>query len=144
LPEKHIMVALPPHLSHVMQAIDVCWAPSFKIAYRRSLKAHIKGGALVRAYSLLGPAARTGLRSKAGDSRVSIAFAVVDAATTATVTSLTSDAFSATGLFPVDVRKPLGSKCVRACDDDVERQREALDPDQLHTGSRVLTAPAFL
>jgi hypothetical protein len=75
---------------------------------------------------------------------MSIAFAVVDAATTATLTFLTSDAFSATGLFPVDVRKPLGSKCVRACDDDVERQREALDPDHLHTGSRILTAPAFL
>jgi hypothetical protein len=144
LAEKHIIVAtLPPHLTHVMQPIDACWARSFKTAYRQFLKAYIREDALVRAYSLLGPTARTGARSKARDSRVSIAFAVVDTATMATVTFLTSHAFSATVLFPVDVRRPPGSKYVRACDDDVERQWEALKPDQLHTGSGVLTVPAF-
>jgi hypothetical protein len=33
---------------------------------------------------------------------------------------------------------------VRPCDDDVEREREALKPHLVHTGSRVLTYPAFL
>jgi hypothetical protein len=63
---------------------------------------------------------------------------------TATVTFLTSHAFSATGLFPVHVRKLLGNRYGGAYDEIVERQREALKPDHLHTGSPVLTAPAFL
>jgi hypothetical protein len=114
LAEKHIiMVTLPPHLTHVMQPIDVCRARSFKTAYRRFLKAYIRVDSLVRAYSLLRPAARTGAPSNARDSRVSIAFAVVDAARTATVTLIASHGFSATGLFPFDVSKPLACKYER-------------------------------
>jgi hypothetical protein len=53
LAEKHILVVtLPPHLTHVMQPIDVCWARSFKTAYRRFLKAYIKEDALVRVYDM--------------------------------------------------------------------------------------------
>jgi hypothetical protein len=63
---------------------------------------------------------------------------------TATVTFLTSHAFSATGLFLVHVRKLLGNRYVRAYDEIVERQREARKSDHLHTGSRVPTGPAFL
>jgi hypothetical protein len=113
-------------------------------AYRRYLKACIKEDALVRAFSLLGPAARTGARSNASDSRVSIAFAVVDAAKIATMTFIAGHGFSATGLFPFDLRKPLGRKYVRPCHDDVDRKREALKPHLLHTGSRALTDLAFL
>jgi hypothetical protein len=51
LAEKNINVlTLPPHLTHVLRPIDVCWARSFKAAYRRFLKAYIKEDALVRAY----------------------------------------------------------------------------------------------
>jgi hypothetical protein len=145
LPKNHsIAVSLPPHLTHVMQPIDVCRARSFKASYRHFLKAYTKEDVLVRSYSLLGRAAQTGARSTAGDSRVSIAFAIVDAAKTATVTFIASHCFSVTGLFPFDARKPLGSKYVRACDDDVEGGHEAMRSHLLRTGSRILTAPAFL
>ena len=99
---------------------------------------------MLRAYVLLGPAARAGTRTLARDSRVSIAFAVVDAARTATVTFIASHAFSATGLFPFDASKPMGSKYVRQSEEDVERDEESRKPHLPHTGSRVLTNPAFL
>jgi hypothetical protein len=139
-----ILVTLPPHLTHIMQPVDVCWARSFKTAYRRFLRRWIDEDALTRAYSLLGPPARRGPRTKARDSRVSIAFAVADAALSATVALHSSHAFSTTGLVPFDARNPLRSKYVRDCEQDVEREEELKRPQDLHTGSRVLTSPDFM
>jgi hypothetical protein len=123
LAEKNIIVVtLPPRLTHVLQPIDVCRARSFTSSYRRFLKVWIKEDASIRAYSLLGLASLIGARSKAGESRASIAFAVVDAAKAATVIFTASRGFSVTGSFPFDVREPLGRKCV-PCDDGMERER---------------------
>jgi hypothetical protein len=69
LAENHIMLVTPlPHPTHVMQPIDVCWARSFKTAYRRLIRSYIEEEAAVRACSLLGPAARTSAWSNARDS----------------------------------------------------------------------------
>jgi hypothetical protein len=61
----------------------------------------------------------------------------------ATATFIAGHGFSATGLFPFDVRKPLACEYVRPCDDD-ESQRESQKPRLLPTGSRVLTDPALM
>ena len=73
-----------------------------------------------------------------------MAFAATDAAREATSTFNSSHAFSATGLIPYNVEKPLASRYVRPIDEDVERMEEAKSPHRLHTGSRVLTTPEFL
>ena len=145
LAANHIhVVTLPPHLTHIMQPVDVCWARSFKTAYGRCLRTWVKESSLEMAYAQLPPAARRGRRSAARDSRVSIAFAAADAARVATTTFNASHAFSAAGLVPFRPEKALSSQYVRNCEADVEREEEAKRPHLLHTGSRVLTSPEFL
>ena len=138
------VVTLPPHLTHIMQPVDVCWARAFKTAYGHWLRRYLKEGGLERAYAQLPPAASRGRRTAARDSRVCVAFAAADAAKAATSTFNASHAFAAAGLIPFNAEKPLASQYVRNCDADVERQEEAKTPLRIHTGSRVLTSPEFL
>jgi hypothetical protein len=68
------VVTLPPHLTHIMQPVDVCWARALKTEYGRCLRKWLAPEALARASAMLPPAASQG-RSAARDSRVVIAFA---------------------------------------------------------------------
>jgi hypothetical protein len=145
LAAAHIrVVTLPPHLTHIMQPMDVCWARAFKTEYGRYLRTWVVPDALDRAYWQLPPAAAISRRTAARDSRVCIAFASVDAARAATSTFNASHGFSAAGLVPFNVGKPLASQYVRDCEEDVERAEEAKHPGRIHTGSRVLTSAEFL
>jgi hypothetical protein len=141
---NHIhVVTLPPHLTHIMQLVDVCWAWAFETEYGRCLRKWLAPEALARAYAMLPPAASRG-RSAARDSRVVIALASADAARIATSSFNAAHAFSVAGLVPCNVEKPLARRYVGPCDADVEREMEAKNPARLHTGSRMLTMLEFL
>jgi hypothetical protein len=145
LAAAHIhVVSLPPHLTHIMQPVDVCWAQGFKTEYGRYLKKWLNPTALERAYWQLPDAVAIRRRTATRDSRVCIAFASVDAARGATSTFNASHAFCAAGLVPFNANKPLASQYVRDCEEDVERAGEAKHPGRIHTGSRLLTSADFL
>jgi hypothetical protein len=134
LAAAHIhVVTLPPHLSHIMQPVDVCWARAFKTEYGRYLRKWLVPAALDRAFCQLPLAATLGRRTAARDSRVCIAFASVDAARAATSTFNASHAFSAAGLVPFNAGKPLASQHFRDCEEDVDRAEEAKHPGRTHT-----------
>jgi hypothetical protein len=111
LAANHIhVVTLPPHLTHHMQPIDVCWARAFKTAYGRWLRKWLQLGALERAYAQLPPAASRGQGTAARDSRVCIAFDASDAAKGAPSTFNASHAFAVAGLVPFNVERPLPAR----------------------------------
>jgi hypothetical protein len=145
LASNHIhLVTFPPHLTHILQPVDVCWARVFKTWYGRYIRKWLEENALTQAYAQLPPAARRGRRTKARDSRVCLAFAAADAARVETTTFNASHAFSVAGLVPFRVEKALASQYVRDCATDVELEEEARKLPLLHTGSKVLTSPESL
>jgi hypothetical protein len=144
LASNHIhLVTFPPHLTHILQPVDVCWARVFNTRYGRYIGKWLEGNALAQAYAHPPPAARRGRRTKARDSRVCIAFASAEAARVAT-TFNASHAFSVAGLVPFRVEKALAHQYVRDCATDVERGEEAKKPQLLRTSSKVLTSPEVL
>jgi hypothetical protein len=134
LAANHIhVVTLPPHLTHIMQPVDVRWARAFKAAYGRWLTKWLRLGALERAHSRLAPAAFRGQTTASGDSRVCISLAASDAAKGVTSTFNASHAFAAAGLVSSNVERPFW----RNCETDIEREDEAGTPHRIHTGSPV-------
>jgi hypothetical protein len=80
------VVTLPPHSTHIMQPVGVSWAGAFSTECGWDFRQQLLIGALERACTPL-PVAPSRGRSVAGDSWVTIPFATIDAAGSATSTS---------------------------------------------------------
>jgi hypothetical protein len=121
--ERNIMVmAFPPHLTHILQPVDVAWASRFKSQFRDSRR-HWREARITSYLSLL-------LGRDQADTtptmltRTLVVGAAVDAAQSAAIRSVCTAGFVVSGLVGREGRfpstDPLSSAYVRPSEDDLE------------------------
>jgi hypothetical protein len=91
-------VILPPHLTHVMQPIDVSWARSFKAFLRDWLSRNNQPDRREDHFRRLGLSLAGAGQGQITQAR--IVFSLIDAAHLATTMGLAAAAFRLCGLFP--------------------------------------------
>ena len=136
------VITFPPHLTHILQPVDVAWARRFKSQFRDSFRNWRKdmGVATLRRYlAVEGTLSATMLR------RGQIVAAAVDAATSSRTRYVCATAFAVAGLVSgtgeFSPELPLQSKYVHESDDDPELVAKRADTrKRVFISSRVLTS----
>jgi hypothetical protein len=138
-----LYISFPPHMTHLMQPIDVSWARSFKTFFSLRFFDYQKDPDLVK--RLLG---FFGGMTAARKLRGEMVLAMVDAAHQATTASLCCNAFKVCGLLPWNPAQVLRMRSVThwvgardAVGADPEADDRARRPNVFHAGSRNLTSP---
>ena len=137
-----MVITFPPHLTHVLQPVDVAWARRFKSQFRDSLRSW-SGHHLTSSFRLT--LKLDGDLSQAMYRRAEIVGAAIDAAHSATTRSVCVAAFAVAGLVNGDgdfsPDHPLASVYVRQSDEDPEQDaRVKQGRKRVFISSRVLTS----
>ena len=139
-----LVITFPPHLTHVLQPVDVSWARRFKSLFVQFFRSWGKEDLQPFLRSLLNP---TRELSAVMLKRGQIVAAACEAAQGATQMSLCMRAFLTTGLADHEggfgPERPLSSDYVRLSDEDPERDRPPA-PGRLPISSRLITDPEFV
>jgi hypothetical protein len=130
------VITFPTHMTHVLQPIDVAMVRPFKARLKLSHRRFTKDPSSCVLYPSLDV-------TKMRDKRIILVHAVIDALAACSL-GVAAAGFRATGLFPINVNKPLSSPYVRVAPNDPEREDVARRPNALHTGSTVVTKKRFL
>jgi hypothetical protein len=130
-----MVITFPPHLTHVMQPVDVSWARSFKAAFTRWLHQLQKDND----FRLFWCA--TGTPNDAQWLRSCVVGAAIGAADQASNIVLCMKAFAQTGLAPIfSPDRVLESRYLRDAVIDQEEIERAAKPNRLFMSSRILTS----
>ena len=137
------VVTFPPHLTHVLQPVDVSWARSFKAKFVDLFRTWSSPDLEPFLISRLHP---TRELSAVMLQRGQIVAAACEAVSKTTCASLCMRAFITTGLSDhvgrFSAERPLRSRYVRDSEDDPERDGRRGVTDRMALGSRLLTADA--
>jgi hypothetical protein len=136
-----IITTFPPHMTHLMQPIDVSWARSFKSIFSDNFTTN-DDQRLPQSFRFLG--LDYAKASEAQKLRVKMVISVIDAANSATTFTLCSYAFAKCGLCPFNAMKLLTHDHVRDTQQDPELEQQARHPGTLHMGSSVMTDSEWL
>ena len=138
-----MVVTFPPHLTHVLQPVDVAWARRFKSQFREALRSWSKDRSTAALQTQLGLAESE--VSPTMTRRAQVVAAAVDAAHSATTRVVCMTAFAIAGLvcpngaFMADA--PLASPYVQMSDIDPETEaRIKQGRKRVFISSRVLTS----
>jgi hypothetical protein len=102
------VIPFPPHMTHVMQPVDTCWAWPFKSETADAWNRHLTNpGVVEAAFAELKEDMRKA--SEKHRVRVRVLFSVYEAAQATTVASFASQGFWHAGLVPRNVSRPMGS-----------------------------------
>jgi hypothetical protein len=126
------VLSFPPHVTHILQPIDVGCVRAFKVCLWKSMKYFAKH--LERFLVLNSEAARHRARL------VLSAMSAVNACDF----RVCSNSFWKSGLFPFSSIQPLSSPYVLDTDVDPEAVHRLNRPNLFHSGSSVMTSPEFL
>jgi hypothetical protein len=130
-----MVITYPPHLTHVMQPVDVSWARAFKAAFTRWLHLLQKDNDFQLYWR------QTGTPNDAQWLRSCVVAAAISAGDQASNIALCMNAFAQTGLAPTfDPARVLGSRYLRDADIDQEEIERAAKPNRLFMSSRILTS----
>jgi hypothetical protein len=136
------VVTFPPHLTHVLQPIDVSWARAFKTFLRDWLRINQKLDRRADQFRALGSPLEGA--SQAQQTKARLVFSVIDAAQPATTMGLSMAAFRVCGICPYSAAPVLASRYIRRAEKDAELADRAANPHRLSTGPQILTPPEFL
>ena len=138
-----LVITFPPHLTHVLQPVDVAWARRFKSQFRESLRSWSKDRSTAQLLMQMGKA-RTEM-SQTMIRRAQVVASAVDAAHSATTRIICTTAFAIAGLVAADgafsPEQPLASVYVRRSDEDPEMDAMVKQGrKRVFISSRVLTS----
>jgi hypothetical protein len=128
------VISFPPHMTHVLQPIDVSCARAFKAALANSLD-------FFRKYPERIPP--TNRQSNAAKFRATLAVASLAALGHCSVT-VCLNGFAHSGLYPWSAERALESRYVHESDADPEQLDRVRRPEIFHRGSSVMTSPEFM
>jgi hypothetical protein len=127
------VISFPPHMTHVLQPIDVSCARAFKAALAKNMEIFTNNAEL-----LPGNFPSAASRSRA------ITVAASLAALGHCDMTVCLNGYMQCGLFPFNPEKALGSRYVHQSDVDPELVERMRRPGTFHCGSSVMTDPMFL
>jgi hypothetical protein len=128
------VISFPPHMTHVLQPIDVSCARAFKAALANNLDFFRKHPEYV-------PEIKH--KSQAAKSRAALTAASLASLGHCTLT-VCLNGFAHSGLYPWSVEQVLQSRYVHQSDTDPEHMDRMRRPEIFHCGSSVMTSPEFL
>jgi hypothetical protein len=130
-----MVITYPPHLTHVMQPVDVSWARAFKAFFTRWLHQLQKDNDFQLFWC------ETGTPNDAQWLRSCVVAAAISAADQASSLALCTKAFAQTGLAPFfSPHRVLQSRYLRDAVIDQEEIERATKPNRLFMSSRILTS----
>jgi hypothetical protein len=127
------VISFPPHMTHVMQPIDVACARAFKAALGKSID-HFRN------HPEQLPMAKD---SDASRTRTVLVIAALSALGNCTV-EVCLNGYERCGIWPWSLEKVLSSPYVHESHMDFEVMEKMKKPGKFHSGSSVMTSHAFL